>query len=347
MSTTVAAPHAGPLEARRQATLRFATGATAAFVLCEALQWIPSFLGPIFTVALLANLPVRPPLKMSLILVVTMTLAAVFAFALASLLRGTPTVLFGALALTMFLAFHALASGRPSLPFILLLICVATIPVIVMIAPAQAGAFPVAMIRGMAVAVLMIGLAYIPWPLAPAPAAAPQVRQPAPAPVAQALLSTAVVMPLMLAYLLLGLADALPVIITTVLLVITFDVQRGRQQAMAMILGNLLGGVLGLVLHTALLVAPSLWTLAALLFVVLLGFGQRIFAGGPGAPVAVITCNSMLIILSLTIVTGSGSLSVWLTRLFQFALAGGFAVGMMSLVLPRISVPTAPPGASA
>jgi len=50
-------------EARRQATLRFAAGVTAAFVLCEAMQWIPSFLGPIFTVALLANLPVRPSLK--------------------------------------------------------------------------------------------------------------------------------------------------------------------------------------------------------------------------------------------------------------------------------------------
>jgi len=152
------------------------------------------------------------------------------------------------------------------------------------------------------------------------------------------LLSTAVVMPLMLLYLMLGLADALPVLITTVLLVITFDVQRGRKQAMAMILGNLVGGVLGLVLHTMLLVAPNLVVLAALLFVVLLGFGQRIFAGGPAAPVAVITCNSMLIILSLTIVSGSGSLSVWLTRLFQFALAGAFAVGMMSLISTRTSV---------
>ena len=341
MSVMATAPDASALiEARRQATLRFAAGVTAAFVLCEAQQWIPSFLGPLFTVALLANLPVRPPLKMSLGLVITMTLAAFFAYALAALFRGTPTVLFGTLALTMFLGFHAIASGRPSLPFILLLICVATIPVIVMIAPAQAEAFPKAMIRGMAVAVLMIGIVYLPWPHAPvpAPAPAPEAGPSATAPMVQALLSTAVVMPLMLVYLMLGLADALPVIITTILLVITFDVQRGRQQAMAMILGNLVGGLLGLILHTVLLVVPNLWTLGALLFVVLLGFGQRIFSGGPTAPVAVITCNSMLIILSLTIVSEGASLSVWLTRLFQFTLAGAFAVGMMSLISPRTSV---------
>jgi hypothetical protein len=327
-------------EARRHATMRFAAGVTAAFVLCEAQQWLPSFLGPLFTVALLANLPVRPTLKMSLGLVITMTSAAFFAYALAALFRGTPTVLFGTLALTMFLGFHAIASGRSSLPFILLLICVATIPVIVMIAPAQAEAFPKSMVRGMVVAVLMIGIVYLPWPRAPmpAPAPAPEARPVTTAPVVQALASTAVVMPLMLVYLMLGLADALPVIITTTLLVITFDVQRGRQQAMAMILGNLVGGVLGLVLHSMLLVAPNLVVLAALLFVVLLAFGQRIFSGSPTAPVAVITCNSMLIILSLTIVSEGASLSVWLTRMFQFTLAGAFAVGMMSLVSPRTSV---------
>jgi len=336
MSATIGAWAFGAADARLQATLRFAVGVTGAFVVCEVMQWIPSFLGAILTVALLANLPVRPSLKMSLGLVVMMTLAAVFAFALSSLLRGTPAVLFGSLGLTLFIAFHAIASGRPSLPFTLLLISVATVPVIVMIAPAQAGAFPIALVRGMAVAVVMIGVVYVPWPLAPVRGPAPGPRPPnAATPRALAVVSTAVVLPLMLVYLLFGIADALPVLITTVLLVTTFDVQRGRQQATAMILGNLVGGVLGLVLHTLLLVMPSLWALAALLFVVLLGFGRRIVAGGPSAAVAVITCNSMLIILSLSIVTGSGSLSLWLTRLFQFSLAGAFAVGMMSLVVPR------------
>ena len=326
------------IDARRQATLRFATGVTAAFVLCEALQWIPSFLGSLFTVVLLANLPTRPSLKVSLVLVVTIALAAGFAFALASLLRGTPTILFGLLALTMFMAFHAIASGRPSLPFVLLLVCVTTIPVIVLIAPAQAGAFPKTMVRAMAVAVLVIGTVYVLWPRAPATAAAPQAPMlPAP-PLALALASTAVVMPLMLVYLLFGLADAFPVIITTVLLVITFDEQRGRQQATTRILGTLVGGVLGLILHTMLLVAPNLLVLAALLFVVLLGFGHRISAGGPAGSAAVITCNAMLVVLSLAIISGPSSLSVWLTRLFQFALAGAFAVGMMSLVWARSRV---------
>ena len=339
------APATEQVEAGLQATLRFAVGVAIAFVLCEWLQWTPTFLGPVLTAVLLANLPMRPPLKMTLVLLATMAAAALFAFALASLLRGIPVVLFGLIALCLFLSFLAMVGGRPALPFMLLLICLSTIPVMVMIAPAQAGALPAALIRGMALALLVIWAVYLPWPRvavrAPAPAPAPGT---AASPLALALLSTAVVMPLMLVYLLFGLADVLPVLVATVMLVVNFDLQRSRQQALGMILGNFAGGLLGLLLHGLLLTTPSLPFLALLLFVVLLGFGQRIAAGGPVAGVALIACNAMLIIFSSAIASGPGSLALWLVRLFQFALAGAFAVGMMNLVwhraFPQRSAPT-------
>lgn len=341
------APATEQVEAGLHATLRFAVGVTTAFVLCEWLQWAPTFLGPVLTAVLLANLPVRPPLKMTLVLLATMAAAALFAFALASLLRGIPVVLFGLIALCLFLSFLAMVSGRPALPFMLLLICLSTIPVMVMIAPTQAGVLPAALIRGMALALLVIWAVYLPWPRvaarapAPTPAAAPDR---AATPLALALLSTAVVLPLMLVYLLFGLADVLPVLVATVMLVVNFDLQRSRQQALGMILGNFAGGLLGLLLHGLLLTTPSLPFLALLLFVVLLGFGQRIAAGGPGAGVALIACNAMLIIFSSAIASGPGSLALWLVRLFQFALAGAFAVGMMNLVwhraFPQRSIPT-------
>lgn len=330
-ATTAAASE--QTEVGLHATLRFAAGVTTAFVLCEWLQWTPTFFGPVLTAVLLANLPMRPPLRMTLALAATMAAAALFAFAVASLLRGMPVVLFGLIALCLFLSFLAMANGRPALPFMLLLICLSTIPVMVMIAPTQAGALPVALVRGMALALLVVWAVYLAWPRvaarAPAPAAAPD---PAATPLAQALLSTAVVLPLMFVYLLFGLADVLPVLIATVMLVVNFDLQRSRQQALGMILGNFAGGLLGLLLHGLLLTTPSLPFLALLLFLVLLGFGQRIAAGGPAAGVALIACNAMLIIFSSAIASGPGSLALWFVRLFQFALAGAFAVGMMYVV---------------
>jgi hypothetical protein len=101
--------------------------------------------------------------------------------------------------------------------------------------------------------------------------------------------------------------------------------------ALGMIVGNFAGGMLGLLLNTLLLTMPSLPFLAGMLFVVLLGFGQRISAGGPSAGVAVLACNATLIILSASISSDDSSLSLWLVRVLQFALAGVFAIGMMTL----------------
>ena len=68
---------------------------------------------------------------------------------------------------------------------------------------------------------------------------------------------------------------------------------------------------------------------------------------GNASAVAVVACNAMPIILGTAIASGSGSLSLWMARLFQFALAGELAVGMMSLVWPmavaRNPSPPAPP----
>ena len=336
MSTQAASVNAVDQDAARfHATLRFAVAVTAAFVLSEVMQWAPTFLAPVLTAVLLANLPMRPPLKLGLVLIAAMTAAALFAFVLSSLLRGTPTILLGMIALSLFLSFLAMVSRRPGLPFMLLLICLSTIPVVVMVAPAQAGAFPVALIRSIAIALGMIWLVYLPWPRTTAPTPKPAAPPNAATPLARALMSTAVVLPVMLVYLLFGLADVLPVLVTTVLLVINFDVQAGRKQALAMILGNFAGGLFGLLLHSVLLTTPSLLFLALMLFAVLLGFGQRIAAGGPVAGVALIACNAMLIIFSSAIASGPGSLALWLIRLFQFALAGAFAVGMMHLLWHR------------
>jgi len=329
-------------QAELHAMLRFAVGVTAAFVVCEYLQWMPTFLAPVLAAALLANLPMRPPLRMTLGLIVTMAVAALFSFALASLFRGTPFVLFGAISLCMLLSFNGMLTGRPRLPLLLLLICLSTIPVVVMVAPVLAGAFAMVMIRSISLALLVIWAVHLIWPRVPTPS---QAAAPVPGPVtpvAIALLATAVVVPLMLFYLLFGLADALPVMVATVMLVANFDVQRSRLHALGMIVGNFAGGLLGLIMHMLLLTTPNLAFLALLLFLVLIGFARRIVAGGPSAGIALLTCNAMLIILSLAIASGPGSLSIWLTRLFQFVIAGAFAVGTMSLLWHRAAAPLRP-----
>lgn len=344
---------AAPTDALRgvtHAVLRFAVAVTAAFVIAEVMGWWPSFVGAVLAAVLLASLPGRVNVRMALGLVAVMAAVAWLPYLLASLLRGVPIVLFGLLGLCMLLAFLALLHGRARLPAMLLLICLAVIPVVVMVAPAQAALLPWALLRGMALAMaLVLGVQAV-WPAIPSPRVAPAATALQAPPLTLALLSTAVMLPVLLFYLLFGLVDALPVIVTALMLVINFEPRQSARHAAALILGNLAGGLLGWCLHLALLTTPTLPFLVLLLWLVLLGYARCIVAGGVVGAVALVACNATLIIFGTALATGPASVMVWLTRVFQFAIAGAVALGLMHLLwgwLPRTtptsrSVPAPP-----
>jgi hypothetical protein len=320
--------------AKLHAMLRFSVGVTAGFVLAEVMGWAPTFLVPLLTAVLLANLPISPPLKVGILLVGAMTLSALFAFMLSSLLVGLPFILYGCLGLIIFAALYTMAKGQAALPMTFLLLCVATIPVVTLVVPAYADLLPVAMARGMAVSVLIIWAVFAIWPQIPPPAAKPPAAEPV-SPLRLALTGTAIVMPLLLAYLTLGLTDALPVLVTTVLLVATFDVSQGAVQGLVMVLANLFGGFVGLVAFTFVSITPSLITLALVTFLIATLVAEFINRGGAAGAMALLTCNQAMVIFSIALANPDSSSGIWFTRLFQFCLAWLFAIGMMWLVMPR------------
>jgi|SRR5437764_1370375 len=314
--------------------LRFACGVTAAFVICEAFGWYPTFLATILTAALLASVPGPLSGKAGLVLIVVQASGALAAFALSSALRGTPIILFGAIGLIIFLSFATIASGRGFLPNLLLLICFSTIPIVTMASPQQGRALPLAFTRGMAVAVCMVWLMHALWPRLRAKRAANATSYLA-APIRMALAGTTIVLPLMLVYLMYGLTDALPVLIATVVLVITFDKKRSVAQGLAMMIGNLIGGMIALLAYLVLQVAPSLTTLTLITFGIALMSARQIGRGGSGAAVGLMTFNQAAIMFSLALMPGSSSAGIWASRLLQFGIASAFAIGMIIIVLPR------------
>jgi hypothetical protein len=317
-------------QARLHALLRFSTGVTMGFILAEAMGWAPTFLVPVLAAVLLTSLPFSPPLKVGMAVVAAMAAAASLSFLLSALLRGSPAMLVGAIALVVFPALATMARGRAKLPATLLLLCISSIPVVAMIAPAQAGYFAIALTRAAAVAMLIVWSMHGLWPEVMPPAAPP----PGPliaSPARTALAGTAIVMPVMLVHLLYGLANALPVVIATVLLVTHFDPREGAMQGLRMMLGNLFGGFVGVAAFLLLGAMPSLATLAALTFLFATAFAIRIEKGGSAGATALLACNAALIILSTAIASPSTSSGVWMTRLLQFALACTFASSMMVL----------------
>lgn len=322
--------------ARIQSILRFAVGTTGAFVASQAAGWSPTFFPPLLAGVLLANLPGSPPLKMGLALIAVQGLSAYLAYILTALLHEIPLVLFGIIAVILLISFFALARGAALMPVLLSLISFSTIPIIAMIAPKQAEVLPLAYTRAMLIAIVAIWLVFAIWPRNP-PAKAPAIQAMLEFPFAMAVTGVAIVLPLMLLYLMYGITDALPILITTVVLVINFDPRRSAMQGMVMMLGNFFGGAIALFACELLEIAPSLTMLALITLLIALFFAIRVERGGAAGAIGLVTFNQAIILFGLALESPDSSSGLWLTRLVQFGIACTFAVGMISWLFPMLT----------
>lgn len=319
--------------ARQHFIFRFAFGTTASFVICEWMGWQPSALAPVLTGVLLASLPVSPPPKVGLVLVIVMGISAWLSFLLTTWLNQAPQVLFVAIGFIMFLAFAGLAQGKGQLPLTLLLICIAVVPVVTLTLSQYAGIFPGLLVRAMALAIIFTWIAFALWPR-PSPKSPDPPAPPAEFPVAVALIGTLIVVPVMLVYLLFGLTDAIPVLLTTVLLVAKMEEERGAAAGWAKLLGNFLGGFIAVAAFHLLMIAPSLATLALITFIIGVGFANEIVKGGVRGGNALLAYNATMVIFGLALLKGPANSGTWGARVVQFAIAVLFAVGMMRLLMP-------------
>ena len=263
-----------------------------------------------------------------------MGIAAWSAFFLTTLLSQAPTILFLLLAVIMFLCFAGLAQAKGQLPLTLLLICMAVVPVATLTVSEFAGVLPSILTQAMALALVFTWIAYAIWPL-------PCPKQPDPpgnaldSPIVAALVATAIVVPVMLIYLLFGLTDAMPVLVTTVLLVAKMEEERSAAGGWGKLMGNFLGGFIAVAAYYALSMAPSLVTLSLIVFLIGIGFAQQIVKGGVRGGNALLGYNSTMVIFGLALLKGDDNSGTWGARVVQFAIACVFAVGMMTLFLPR------------
>ena len=141
----------------------------------------------------------------------------------------------------------------------------------------------------------------------------------------------------MLVYLLFGLTDAIPVLLTTVLLVAKMEEERGAASGWAKMLGNFLGGFVAVAAYYLLQVAPKLATLALITFFIGFGFAVQIAKGGVRGGNALIAYNATMVIFGLAILKGPANSGTWGARVVQFAIACIFAVGMMRLLWPLVT----------
>ena len=129
--------------------------------------------------------------------------------------------------------------------------------------------------------------------------------------------------------------DAIPVLLTTVLLVAKMEEERSAASGWAKLIGNFLGGFVAVAAYYFLALAPSLVSLALITFIIGIGFAVQIAKGGVRGGNALLAYNATMVIFGLALLKGPSNSGTWGARVVQFTIACTFAVGMMALLWPR------------
>jgi hypothetical protein len=324
--------------ARHRQVLRLALGTTLSFVTAEMLDWELSFVVTAFVVQLLTSPGPAPGLRQGIAVILALGLAMGTAATLSTLLVDMPALFAVVLGLVLFLAFVLQRSGRSPAVAMLILVAFGLLPVVAVQAPELVPDVAHYLVRSGAVAVLWAWLlhALLPDPEAatPRPPGPEGAAAPPPGGVARgALTDTAVLLPVLLLAMTFEVQAALVVILTVTAVLRQHGLAGGRQVALGLLLGNLLGGLTALVAYELLSAVPTLGFLTALLLLVSLSYASLIVSAPSLAPLFVTALVTFVIVLGMGVAPLLDQPEATLAiRLRNLAIACVYAFAALSLV---------------
>jgi hypothetical protein len=331
MADAVANPRLG-----RQA-LRLALAGTLAFAFAEYQDWEFSFLAPMLAVQFLGALPTGIRLGQALAIPILLGGASFAALIVSTYLASNPAVMLMVVGLIVFSAFYAERSGAPAFPMALIRIAFCIIPVISTISLSTAAQFAwFLFLAGLASAlIVLVAHALLPTPAVGAPAPAP-VRPGIDSTVARriALSDTLVLFPLLLAFIIGGNINNIVILMMTLNILREIDPSRGTRIAVALILGNVVGGIIAVVAYEFVVLTDSFLFFFLAVFVPSLWFAGRVVRGGAKAGIYLIGLATFILILGIGISPMPGASSETFTlRVLKVAIASAYTIGALSLVL--------------
>jgi hypothetical protein len=319
----------------RQA-LRLALAGTLAFAFAEYQGWEFSFLAPMLAVQFLGALPSGIRLGQALAIPIILGVASFAALIVSTYLGGNPAIMLMVVGLIVFLAFYAERSGAPAFPMALIRIAFCIIPVISTISSSTAAQFAwFLFLAGLAAAlIVLMAHALLPTPAAGASAPAP-VRPAIDSTLAGriALSDTLVLLPVLIAFIIGGNINNIVILMMTLNILREIDPSRGTRIAVALILGNVLGGVIAVAAYEFVVLTDSFLFFFLAVFVPSLWFSGRIVRGGAPAAIYLIGLATFILILGIGISPMPGaSAETFALRVIKVALASAYAIGALSLV---------------
>ena len=318
-------------------TLRLAFAAAFGFSLAILFDWEFSFLTPMLAIQILAAMPSAPGFRQGVAIPLLIFFAGAAALVMSSIFSGTPVVLLATTGLVICWTFYAQRRGASAIAMFLIQICFCCAPVMSTISLDLAGGFTDALFAGSVGAIVTVWIAHILFPNPAAGVAPPPARKPAglepPQAARVAISDTLVLLPLLVAFIIGGNVNNIVILITSLTLLRQIEPSHSGRVAVAILLGNILGGILGVLAYQFVLLADDFVVFILMILGMGLWFGSLIANGGSKAPLYAIAFGTFLLILGLGLTPlPGGSEELFATRIFKIALASVYVLGALSLV---------------
>ena len=323
------------LQTKRRA-LRLAFGTATGFAVANALSWPASLLTPIMFIQLSVGLRACPTLG-SAAAVIAAVAACVGIGWLVTTVVGIPSLCVLLIAMLLFTAFYVQA-GRGGLAPFVLMVAVSVLPVLALQAAEAATVVAAELIKASIAAFFLVWATWAAFPdpqtatTPPSPRAAASVAS-SRARARVALVNTAVLMPVEIAFLLFDLTNAMVALITTIAIVRTQTHAVRLGMVGGLLQGNVLAGLAAFGAGSLIMAWPSLPMLFFSVLLVALLFADRLTVAEPDrSPTYVVGLTSSIALLdgSLSAFSEGAGEGVY-QRLIYVAAAIAYILGALAL----------------
>ena len=323
------------LQTKRRA-LRLAFGTAIGFAVANALSWPASLLTPIMFIQLSVGLRACPTLG-SAAAVIAAVAACVGIGWLVTTVVGIPSLCVLLIAMLLFTAFYVQA-GRGGLAPFVLMVAVSVLPVLALQAAEAATVVAAELIKASIAAFFLVWATWAAFPdpqtatTPPSPRAAASVAS-SRARARVALVNTAVLMPVEIAFLLFDLTNAMVALITTIAIVRTQTHAVRLGMVGGLLQGNVLAGLAAFGAGSLIMAWPSLPMLFFSVLLVALLFADRLTVAEPDrSPTYVVGLTSSIALLdgSLSAFSEGAGEGVY-QRLVYVAAAIAYILGALAL----------------
>ena len=316
-------------------TLRYALGATVGMAIATGFAWELSYLVPVLTLSFLAAADTPMNLKTGVAFIAIVGVAVYLGWTLGLHVIPYPLVYIPLTGLILFRIFYLGHTGRSKLLVMWLLLAIAIIPLVRMLQPAIALFVAVGIFQNVivVVAISVAAFFFIREPEAePGPAKPPPPKASPDDAFRHALMSTVVVLPLLTVFYLFRMTGAVLILVFVAILSSQPAFSSSFRVGKALIIGNIIGGIISILFYQILVIAPVFSLMLLLTLAIGLVLGWRVFSGKPVGPVFGLAFSTTLLIIGSTTTSSGDAGSEVYSRILQITFAVVYVVTMFGLL---------------